>query len=40
MLLLKARLSLGQIQGVDIGAEEQMLFQLFSDDTGLFFNAS
>jgi hypothetical protein len=40
MLLLKARLQTGHIQGVDIGATDQMLFQLFADDTGLFFHAS
>ena len=40
MLLLKSRLASGQIQGVDIGAQDQVLFQLFADDTGLFFHAS
>jgi hypothetical protein len=40
MLLLEQHLQAGLIKGINIGGGEQILFQLFADDTGLFFEAT
>jgi hypothetical protein len=40
MLLLKAKVLPAEITVVEIGDKQQIIFQLFADDTGLFFHAS
>jgi hypothetical protein len=40
MEILKARNRAGLIKGVDIGAEHQLVYQLFGDDTWIFFEAT
>jgi hypothetical protein len=40
MAILKEKTRLGSIQGLDIRAEEKLVFQLFADDTGIFFEAT
>jgi hypothetical protein len=40
MVLLKEHLASGDIKGIAIGRREQMLFQLFAEDTGLLFQAA
>jgi hypothetical protein len=37
---LKQHLQAGLIKGISIGGGEQILFQLFADDIGLFFEAT
>jgi hypothetical protein len=37
--LLKAKTRAGLIQGINIQAEDQLVWQLFADDTGVFFEA-
>jgi hypothetical protein len=38
--ILKEKTRLGQIQGIYIKSEEQLICQLFADDTGIFFEAT
>jgi hypothetical protein len=40
MLLLKEKTRIGCIQGLDIRAEQQLICQLFADDTSIFFEAT
>jgi hypothetical protein len=40
MVILKEYLESGTIKGIPIGGEQQILSQLFADDTGLFFQAT
>jgi hypothetical protein len=40
MKLLKERASAGLTRGLDIQAEQQLVCQLFADDTGIFFEAT
>jgi hypothetical protein len=40
MVILKEHLASGAVKGIPIGAGNQILFQLFADDTGLFFHAT
>ena len=40
MTILNAKLNLGEIKGVDIGGPQQLLYSMFADNTGLFFEAT
>jgi hypothetical protein len=37
--LLKQGLAAGNLEGIAIGGNKQLLYQLYADDTGIFFNA-
>jgi hypothetical protein len=40
MAILKEKLNTGDIHGIQIGERKQLLYQLFADDTGIFFEAT
>jgi hypothetical protein len=40
MAILSAHRQSGAVRGIDIGDQQQILFQFFADDTGLFFEAT
>jgi hypothetical protein len=40
MLILKAKLQTGKIQGLNVHGPEPLLYQLFADDNGVFFEAT
>ena len=40
MEILKEKAKQGQIQGIEIGAERKLVYQLFADNTGIFFEAT
>jgi hypothetical protein len=40
MAIPKEQLSTGEIQGIQIGGQKQLLYQIFADNTGIFFEAT
>jgi hypothetical protein len=40
MDILKEKARTGRIQGIEIRAEDKLVYEIFADDTGIFFEAT